>query len=218
MSRMEVTRRRFLSRTAVAAGAVIAGPSLFNMDELFAQATWVRPDVATASASILTSYRAGIAAMQLLPVTDPRSWAYQAAIHGTFMTPVQPAWNTCQHGSFFFVSWHRMYLYWFEQIVRTMSGNCGWALPYWNYKPLPAGNTLADATASRRILPGAIALIAGYYLIAGLLAIALAAPTHALWPWTMGILFGVGQLACAGILYWTLERNDHGRPIETGCE
>src|SRR5207237_5292262 len=75
------------------------------------------------------------------------------AIHGTFMTPVQPAWNTCQHGSFFFVSWHRMYLYWFEQIVRTMSGNCAWALPYWNYKPLPAGNTLADATASRRILP-----------------------------------------------------------------
>lgn len=154
MSRATLTRRKFLSRTAVAAGAVIAGPSLFDMDELFAQATWVRPDVATAPASILNSYRAGIAAMQALPLTNPRSWAYQAAIHGTVTTPVQTAWNTCQHGSFFFLSWHRMYLYWFEQIVRTMSGDCGWALPYWNYKPLPAGNTLADATTSRRILPG----------------------------------------------------------------
>ena len=154
MSTAKVTRRRFLSRTAVAAGAVIAGPSLFNMDELFAQAMWVRPDVATAPAAILASYRAGIAAMQLLPATNPRSWAYQAAIHGTVATPVQTAWNTCQHGNFFFLSWHRMYLYWFEQIVRTMSGDCSWALPYWNYKPLPAGNNVTDAAASRRILPG----------------------------------------------------------------
>jgi hypothetical protein len=72
--------------------------------------------------------------------------------------------------------------------------------------------------ASRRILPAPVAIVAGYYLIAGLLAIALAAPTHAMWPWTMGILFGIGQLACALILYWTLERNDHGRRIETSCE
>ncbi|MDP9194599.1 MAG: tyrosinase family protein [Acidobacteriota bacterium] len=153
MSKATLTRRKFLSRTAMAAGAVIAGPSLFDMDELFAQATWVRPDVATAQASILNSYRIGIAAMQALPATNPRSWAYQAAIHGTVTTPVQPAWNTCQHGNFFFFSWHRMYIYWFEQIVRTMSGDCGWALPYWNYKPLPAGNNQADAIASRRILP-----------------------------------------------------------------
>ena len=73
--------------------------------------------------------------------------------------------------------------------------------------------------ASRRILPGAIALVAGYYLIAGLLAIALTAPTHALWPWTMGIVFGVGQLGCAAILYWTLERSGNDeRRIETSCE
>ena len=153
MSRATVTRRKFLSRTAVAAGAVFAGPSLFDMDELFAQANWVRPDVATAPASILTAYRAGITAMQALPATNPRSWTYQAAIHATVATPVQTAWNTCQHGNYFFLSWHRMYLYWFEQIVRAMSGDCGFALPYWNYKPLPAGNNVTDATTSRRILP-----------------------------------------------------------------
>lgn len=153
MSRATLSRRKFLSRTALAAGTVIAGPTLFDVEELLAQAMWVRPDVAGASSSILDSYRKGIAAMQALPATDPRSWAYQAAIHGTTMTPVQTAWNTCQHGSFFFLSWHRMYLYWFEQIVRAMSGDCSWALPYWNYKPTPAGNTVADATASRRILP-----------------------------------------------------------------
>jgi len=33
----------------------------------------------------------------------------------------------------FFFSWHRMYLYWFERIVRRMSGDDTWALPYWNW-------------------------------------------------------------------------------------
>lgn len=153
MARATLTRRKFLSQTAAAAGTVIAGPSLFDLDEILAQATWVRPDIASAPSSIVNSYRAGIAAMQALPATNPRSWAYQAAIHGTVMTPVQTAWNTCQHGNFFFLSWHRMYLYWFEQIVRTMSGDCGWALPYWNYRPTPAGNNATDAAASRRLLP-----------------------------------------------------------------
>lgn len=144
-----------MSRTAVAAGAVIAGPSLFDLDELLAQPTWVRPDVAslTATSPIITGYKTAIAAMRALPSSNPRSWAYQAAIHGTVATPVRTAWNTCQHGNFFFLSWHRMYLYWFERIVRSMSGVPSWALPFWNYKPTPGGNNLADATASQRLLP-----------------------------------------------------------------
>jgi hypothetical protein len=52
--------------------------------------------------------------MKLRPATDPTSWLFQANIHGTYdPTPPQFAdvWGTCQHGSFFFLSWHRMYLY-----------------------------------------------------------------------------------------------------------
>ena len=144
----KVTRRRFLSRTAAAAGVAFAGPSLFDLEELFAQPNWVRPDIATASASIITGYKTAITAMRALPASNPRSWAYQAAIHGTTVMPALTAWNTCQHGNFFFLSWHRMYLYWFERIVRSMSGVPSWALPFWNYRPTPA-----DPAAANRVLP-----------------------------------------------------------------
>jgi len=72
--------------------------------------------------------------MKALPTSDPRSWAYQAAIHGTMASPPMTAWNTCEHGTLYFWSWHRMYLHYFERIVRKMSGNPKWALPYWNYE------------------------------------------------------------------------------------
>ncbi len=47
-------------------------------------------------------------------------------------------WRKCQHGSWFFLSWHRMYLHFFEQIIMNivatqLGGPSDWALPYWNY-------------------------------------------------------------------------------------
>jgi tyrosinase len=64
---------------------------------------------------------------------DPTGWTFQANIHGTYDTPARPEWNQCQHGSFFFLSWHRMYVYFFERILRAASGDPTFALPYWNY-------------------------------------------------------------------------------------
>ena len=46
------------------------------------------------------TYRAAVAAMQALPAGDPRSWAAQAAIHGT----VAGGFNLCQHGTPHFLS------------------------------------------------------------------------------------------------------------------
>src|SRR5262249_8799135 len=54
-------------------------------------------------------------------------------MHSTVDSPVQTAWNTCQHGSFFFLSWHRMYLYYLERILRAASRDPNLTLPYWNY-------------------------------------------------------------------------------------
>jgi len=68
------------------------------------------------------------------------SWEYQAAIHGTMLENPLPTWNRCTHGSWFFVAWHRMFVYYFEEIVRSVIDDLhgadaakGWALPYWNY-------------------------------------------------------------------------------------
>ncbi|HVX84426.1 MAG TPA: hypothetical protein VH253_06385 [Phycisphaerae bacterium] len=66
--------------------------------------------------------------------------------------------------------------------------------------------------ASSRLLPRAVFGVAGFYLIAGLTTFVISAPrggvagAWAFSPWVMGGVFGAGQFATAGILYWKLER------------
>jgi hypothetical protein len=60
--------------------------------------------------------------------------------------------------------------------------------------------------ASHRLLPRPTLGVAMFYLLAGVLCLALARGEAALSPWAMGIPFGVGQLYAAAVLYWTLER------------
>jgi hypothetical protein len=61
--------------------------------------------------------------------------------------------------------------------------------------------------ASRRFLPKGVGIVAGFYLLAGLVCLAVGRNGATLWPWTMAIVFGTGQLLAAIVLYWTLERN-----------
>ncbi|HEY4640685.1 MAG TPA: tyrosinase family protein, partial [Thermoanaerobaculia bacterium] len=111
---MSHSRRRFIQTTAVAA----VGVSLVDIRELLAAGPFMRRDVGpmTSTTSALVSYAKAVKAMQALPATNPLSWSYQAAIHGTTVSGSHPAWNTCQHGTIWFWAWHRMYLYWFERI------------------------------------------------------------------------------------------------------
>jgi tyrosinase len=103
---------------------------------------------------ILLWYARAVADMQTRPLNDPTSWRYQAAIHdydddtsndplwspGDTLPSVAERkrfWKQCQHFSWFFLPWHRMYLAFFEQIVMAaverLGGPADWALPYWNY-------------------------------------------------------------------------------------
>jgi plastocyanin len=80
----------------------------------------------------LRSLRRGVAVMKSRAETDPTSWTFQANLHAIpAMLEPEPTW--CQHASWFFFPWHRMYLYWFEQILREASGDPELTLPYWNY-------------------------------------------------------------------------------------
>jgi tyrosinase len=85
----------------------------------------------------IADYAKAVAIMKSRNASDPTSWTYQAAMHGTHATQTKPLWNGCQHGSWWFLPWHRMFLYYFERIVRAAvvqaGGNPNWTLPYWNY-------------------------------------------------------------------------------------
>lgn len=59
-------------------------------------------------------------------VTNPNdqgSLQYWANVHQSF----------CPHGIAYFISWHRGYLYYFEQQLRLSSGDPTLNLPYWDY-------------------------------------------------------------------------------------
>jgi tyrosinase len=60
-------------------------------------------------------------------------------------------WDQCQHGSWYFLPWHRGYLIAFEKVIRAAvvaaGGPADWALPYWNYFK-PNQNQLPPAFAT----------------------------------------------------------------------
>jgi tyrosinase len=117
---------------------------------------------------VLLWYARGVAEMRNRRIDDPTSWRYQAAIHDyvpsgdPLSTPgdVLPSaadqrrfWRQCQHNTWFFLPWHRMYLAYFEQIVAAavvaLGGPADWALPYWNYSDATNSNARRIPAAFR---------------------------------------------------------------------
>ena len=134
----KLPRRQFLATAGTAAAATLVGESVFPLKSTLAATPLVRRDVGNMNADdpVLVAYRKAIKAMQALPNNNPLSWAYQGAIHWTTLPgPLLTSWDNCEHQTDFFWSWHRMYLYWFERIIRKFSGEPCWALPYWNWAP-----------------------------------------------------------------------------------
>lgn len=77
-----------------------------------------------AAATDMATYANAVSAMKALPAGDPRNWLAQANIHQNF----------CPHGNWYFLPWHRAYLFYFEQICRELTGVKDFALPYWNWQ------------------------------------------------------------------------------------
>ena len=130
----------------------------------------IRKEINSFTPAQIDAYRKGVALMKTRAFNDPTSWIYQANMHGfptnNAICPVvgtpQPAWSTCQHGSFFFLAWHRMYLYYFERILRASvrkainNPTYEFNLPFWNYenpslRTLPAPFRIPANTATNSL-------------------------------------------------------------------
>jgi tyrosinase len=144
------TRRRLIG---LAAGAGLGGlvVATAGADSVAAPVP-VRREITTAPAD-LAAYAQAVAALRRLPDSDPRSWTGQARIH----------LEHGRHASWLFFPWHRAYLYCFEQICRAVTGQPGFAVPYWDWSAhpqLPA--ELFDPTSplyypQREMVPGSAA-------------------------------------------------------------
>jgi len=100
--------------------------------------------------------------MNTIKEGDPRNWIFQwythavppqgnsqdkaGKINSTYPSPspykdlANAMWNTCQaHPGTespvedYFLPWHRMFVYYFEEIIRYAAKNDSFTLPYWNY-------------------------------------------------------------------------------------
>jgi tyrosinase len=137
MSR-KTSRRQFLKTTGAAASAAILSNRVLDLldggTSAFA-APMVRKNIKNLSATdpIIVAYKAGIAAMKALPSSDHRHWTNWANMHGAPNGASGPLWNTCQHGQWWFLPWHRMYIHFFEAIIRKLSNSPSFTLPYWDY-------------------------------------------------------------------------------------
>ena len=64
--------------------------------------------------------------------------------------------------------------------------------------------------ASCRLLPRPMFAVGVWYLATGPACLAFANGVHAFSPWAMAIPFGVGQLAMAGVLHWSVGKSRSG--------
>jgi Common central domain of tyrosinase/Polyphenol oxidase middle domain len=114
---------------------------------------YVRKNASTpAAAADLAALATAMKAMRAAPCGSVTSWYYQAAIHSvpssvangnpycpSYLTTanLKPAWMNCTHDAMHpelhFLLWHRLFIWYFEKIVRKLSGKADFALPYWDY-------------------------------------------------------------------------------------
>jgi len=132
--------------------------------------TYVRKEIHSPAAQRdVYALNIAIDSMKKLDCTNPLSWYYQGATHwipdsiGTnplcpsYQTKadVLPEWDKCTHTKeghekIHFLVWHRMYIWHFEKIVRKISGEKEFALPYWGYtdNQLTLQSTFRDTTSA----------------------------------------------------------------------
>jgi tyrosinase len=139
LPKCESDDRRIFIKGLGAVGLGLISATLFGGCESLIEKIKNRPirrRLRTGSTAVdndIAIYNAAVAAMKALPSSDPRSWVAQAIIHGT----ASGGFNLCQHGTQHFFSWHRAYLFYFEQICRNLTGEPNFALPYWNWNQNP---------------------------------------------------------------------------------
>ena len=110
----------------------------------------IRENITTfaANPTKLAALKNGVAVMKQRSATnpdDPAGWNYWASSHGTpnsVPSALTDIYDHCRHSypghvEQHFFSWHRAFLYYFEQTLRAASGDITLNLPYWNWYSTP---------------------------------------------------------------------------------
>lgn len=113
--------------------------SLLHCNSSFAQEKRLSINEFVKDPAKVAAFEKAIAEMRKRDIqspNDPTGWLYQAAVHGKDVSDNdQPKnlWNQCKHNSWWFLPWHRAYIFQFEKMLQKYSGDNKLRLPYWDY-------------------------------------------------------------------------------------
>ena len=82
---------------------------------------------------IVETYRDAVGQLKNRPDGDLFNWVNLAKIHGTDVE----TYHLCPHGNWYFLPWHRAYLLMYERLIRDVTGNPSFALPFWDWTEDP---------------------------------------------------------------------------------
>jgi tyrosinase len=131
---MSTTRRQVLLQ----GGAMGAGIIASNLPGMTALAQGQLPqrralDGLAWNDPIVATYRDAVGIMKKMPPSQQFSWVNLAMIHGTD----PDTYHYCPHGNWYFLPWHRAFTTMYERIVRQLTNNNDFALPYWDWTANP---------------------------------------------------------------------------------
>jgi tyrosinase len=157
------SRRSFIFGAGAGLGAIPFGIWLEKHAD--AQAAGVRYNIQTPIGDQMAArYATAVRTLMSLPEQDPRSWTFlwythwvrgdttkEAEIARIYPDTADPrnalaleTWSTCQphaagSNKQLFLPWHRMFVYFYERLLRSVLADPEFSLPYWNYSPDSVG-------------------------------------------------------------------------------
>ncbi|XP_054163829.1 uncharacterized protein LOC128961602 [Oppia nitens] len=115
---------------------------IYNTEKDRQQEIFVRKNVNDLTFNEWKDFKRGIRLMKEKHIRNPLGFYFQSNIHGwneydgsERANYIADAfnWHKCSHEHYFFLVWHRMYVYFFERILRHATNNPRFTLPYWDY-------------------------------------------------------------------------------------
>ncbi len=82
---------------------------------------------------IVATYRDAVGIMKQMPASEKFNWVKLSEIHGS----ASVGYKFCPHGNWYFLPWHRAYTATYERIVRSLTKNNDFAMPFWDWTANP---------------------------------------------------------------------------------
>jgi hypothetical protein len=147
-----------ISRRDAFTGGAAFLTGAFLQSETQAQAPRVRMDIVTFAkdASKLATFEAALKEMQdrsRIDPEDPKGWLRNARAHARYC-PNDPEDPEQVHYCYWFLAWHRAYIWVTERKIREISGDQSFSYPYWNWssdRHIPQAFSRTDSPLAQAI-------------------------------------------------------------------